>query len=75
MGWRGSAVKIIAMLTMQKTMGSAQVVEYRCDILDYPGENRRVSRADILKKMMDRMPDSVRDGAILFFSAQSEYIS
>jgi hypothetical protein len=74
-------MKVFAGLTMQKTNyqpsfpGSSVIdTEYRFDVLDFPGQDR-VRREDVILKMMDRMPESVRSGAVIFFMAESEFIT
>jgi hypothetical protein len=74
-------MRIFAGLTMQKTSYSGAwlaaaltVTEYRFDILDFPNAER-VGREEVVKVMMDSMPDSVQGGTVLFFYAEPEYIS
>jgi len=68
-------MRVFAGLTMQKTNyspgSSVTVMEYRFDVLDFPNE-QNVSRESVFMKMMDKMPGAVRDGAVMFFTAESD---
>jgi hypothetical protein len=68
-------MRIFTVLVMQKTdpITSTVNTRHRSDIIVFPDET--VYREDVLSRMMSRMPDEVKDGVILFFSAEKELIT
>lgn len=66
--------RIFAVLTMVSSLpGGGEVKRYRANLISYPGE-QAVSRIRVLTDMIAVMPEEVRGGVVLFFSAEPEEV-
>lgn len=66
-------MRVFTVLTMQQTTNGRTIVQEETDVIDFPVEP--VSRENVLKQMISRMPDDVRDGIVVFFAAEKEMIT